>query len=111
HYEYYEGTHRVKQIIDAYVVGSTESFVYDLNGNIIQRYDDATELWKYYLWDEADRLRVVDQQEKLIHHYIYDAGGQRVLKASSYMEAVYENGQLVDSNIQMGNYTSYPSAF
>src|SRR5690606_15956448 len=24
---------------------------------------------------------------------------------------VYENGQLVDSNIQMGNYTSYPSAF
>ncbi len=26
-------------------------------------------------------------------------------------KVVYENGQLVDSNIQMGNYTSYPSAF
>src|SRR5690606_37466509 len=48
---------------------------------------------------------------ELMHNYIYDASGQRVLKASSHMEAVYENGQLVDSNIQMGNYTSYPSAF
>ncbi|WP_291115255.1 RHS repeat domain-containing protein [Flavobacterium sp. UBA6135] len=71
--------------------------------------NDQNNSEKYYLWDESDRLRVaVDKQ---LHHYIYDAGGQRVLKASSSMEALYENGQLVDTSIQMGNYTSYPSAF
>lgn len=26
-------------------------------------------------------------------------------------KSVYENGELIDSNIQMGNYTTYPSAF
>lgn len=110
YYEYYEGTHRVKQIIDGYGA-DTEYFAYDLNGNIIQRYGGVAEVDKAYFWDEADRLRVLYQGEETLHHYIYDAGGQRVLKASSYMEAVYENGQLVDSNIQMDNYTSYPSSF
>jgi len=27
------------------------------------------------------------------------------------MEQVYQNGQLINSNVQIGNYTSYPSAF
>ncbi|UPQ78288.1 hypothetical protein M0M57_11730 [Flavobacterium azooxidireducens] len=107
-YSYFEGTHKLKQI-DNPTNGDFESFNYDQNGNIISRVNQDNNQ-KYYFWDESDRLRVAVERVRL-HHYIYDAGGQRVLKASSSMEDLYENGQLVSSTVQMGNYTSYPSAF
>ncbi|MFN3639567.1 MAG: RHS repeat-associated core domain-containing protein, partial [Flavobacterium sp.] len=107
-YHYFEGTHRVKTIIDG-TTGEEEYFGYDLNGNIRSQIQSSGS-HKYYLWDESDRLRVAIDEPRL-HHYLYDAGGQRVLKASSSMQKLYENGQLVDSSIQMGNYTTYPSAF
>jgi RHS repeat-associated protein len=107
-YTYFEGTHKLKQI-DNPNNGDFESFNYDQNGNIISRVNQNNNQ-KYYFWDESDRLRVAVERLRL-HHYIYDAGGQRVLKASSSMEDLYENGQLVNSTVQMGNYTSYPSAF
>lgn len=107
-YTYFEGTHRVQTLVDG-ITGEEEYFGYDLNGNIRSQIQSSGP-YKYYLWDESDRLRVVIDEPRL-HHYLYDAGGQRVLKASSSMQQLYENGQLVDSSIQMGNYTTYPSAF
>jgi hypothetical protein len=54
-------------------------------------------------WDESNRLRVVyDQNSYQIQHYIYDGAGERILKASSQIETVYENGQ-VDANIPDGS--------
>ena len=48
-----------------------------------------------------------------MQHYIYDASGERVLKASSDMEAVYQNGSLLNNpgSVSINGYTSYPSAF
>ena len=46
-----------------------------------------------------------------MQHSIYDASGERVLKASSHYEQVYENGSLIDPNITFDGYTTYPSAF
>ncbi len=48
-----------------------------------------------------------------MQHYIYDGSGERVLKANSDMEAVYENGELVNTpgTVSINGYTSYPSAF
>lgn len=38
-------------------------------------------------WDESNRLRVVyDQNSYQMQHYIYDAAGERTLKASSKIE-------------------------
>ncbi len=65
-----------------------------------------------YLWDESNRLRVIVQDEKYTQNYFYDAGGERVLKASADYTAVFENGQLqAPANLTINAYTEYPSAF
>jgi RHS repeat-associated protein len=69
-------------------------------------------LYRDLFWDESNRLRVVSDNTAM-QHYIYDASGERVLKANSDMEAVYENGTLVNApgTVSINGYTSYPSAF
>ena len=63
-------------------------------------------------WDESNRLRVVyDQNSYQMQHYIYDAAGERTLKASSKIENVYENGQVESNNTTMGLYTTYVSPY
>jgi RHS repeat-associated protein len=63
-------------------------------------------------WDESNRLRVVyDQNSYQMQHYIYDAAGERTLKASSKIENVYENGQVEANNTTMGLYTTYVSPY
>ena len=65
-----------------------------------------------YLWDESNRLRVIVQDEKYTQNYFYDAGGERVLKASADYTAVFENGQLqAPANLTINAYTEYPSAY
>jgi RHS repeat-associated protein len=107
-YTYYEGTHKVKHINDP-GTGITENFNYDLNGNITKRYDTNGNV-RGLIWDEVNRLRVVDDSQDM-QHYIYDASGERILKAGSAIESVYENGTLVNSNVTFNTYTTYPSAF
>ena len=58
-------------------------------------------------WDESNRLRVVyDQNSYQMQHYIYDAAGERTLKASSKIENVYENGQVESNNARWRGYVS-----
>jgi len=48
-----------------------------------------------------------------LQHYIYDANGERVLKANSDHEETYQNGTLLNApgTVSINGYTSYPSAF
>jgi RHS repeat-associated protein len=47
-----------------------------------------------------------------MQHYIYDAAGERVLKANSEVQEVYQNGTILDqTNVTISSYTTYPSAF
>ena len=46
-----------------------------------------------------------------MQHYLYDASGERVLKASTDSQQVYQNGELISNEVQFGNYTIYPNAF
>lgn len=108
-YSYYGGSHKVKEIIDQNT-GFSENFEYDLNGNLVNKSNSEGGNRKLF-WDESNRLRVIDENDQM-QHYIYDAAGERTLKASSHVEQVYENGQLVNSsNITFSTYTTYPSAF
>lgn len=110
HYEY-QGSHQVKTITDAGASGTIENFDYDANGNLIKKNDNQGNDRQLF-WDESNRLRVVSDTHQALQHYIYDASGERVLKASSDQEAVYENGSLLDpSSVTMNTYTTYPSAF
>ncbi|MBY0486819.1 MAG: hypothetical protein K2P85_06505 [Flavobacteriaceae bacterium] len=108
-YEYLANTHKVKQIKDN-STGDIENFQYDLNGNIIIR--ATSTLHRSFSWDESNRLRVVADNSAM-QHYIYDASGERVLKANSDVEAVYQNGTLINppGTVSINGYTSYPSAF
>jgi len=106
-YKYYEGTHKVEKISDA-LTGQSQYFKYDLNGNTIHHYKPSG-VQNYY-WDEVNRLRVVESDKKM-QHYLYDASGERILKASSGYEDIFENGELVYSEVFLDNYTTYPSGY
>lgn len=71
-----------------------------------------TEIDRSLYWDEVNRLRtVVDNTQNKMHHYLYDASGERIMKGSGGIEAVYQNGSLVHETAWMGNYKMYPSAY
>jgi RHS repeat-associated protein len=108
-YQYYSNTHKVSEIDDASGSGLVEGFKYDLNGNLTDKYDNRGNSRKMY-WDESNRLRVVADHD-FMQHYIYDASGERVLKANTDTEAVYENGTLVTNPLTLNGYTTYPSGY
>ena len=66
---------------------------------------------RFHFWDESNRLRstVVDGG-KLIHN-IYDASGERTLKAHSEYQGVFENGTPTDGGATLSSYTTYPSPY
>ena len=114
-YKYNSDNHQLIGIYDNNT-SDVEEFKYDNNGNIIQKNQTDNALGSTtqnnYLWDESNRLRVIVQDEKYTQNYFYDAGGERVLKASADYTAVFENGQLqAPANLTINAYTEYPSAY
>ncbi len=108
-YKYVDGTHKIEAIIDE-ATQTEKYFSYDLNGNLKYIMNPQEVETKMY-WDESNRLRVLEENH-VMHHYIYDYTGERVLKASSNLEQVYENGTLANqSSIQFNPYTTYPNPF
>lgn len=107
-YEYMPETHKVASITNA-ENSTTENFEYDANGNTI--YNHNQEGFRKMYWDESNRLRVVNDNDHQIQHYIYDGAGERILKASSQIETVYENGQVDANTTTMGLYTTYVSPY
>jgi RHS repeat-associated protein len=108
-YEYYGGTHMLSKITDSYT-SAEQTYKYDKNGNITDMANSGTGSQKNMYWDESNRLRVLDDQHSM-QHYIYDANGERVLKASAQPEQLYNNGVPVDSDLSFDSYTTYPSAY
>ena len=106
-YTYMSGSHKLQSITNQAL--AVENFDYDKNGNIISR-EKAHNLTSLY-WDEANRLRVIAFPQGAMQHNIYDASGERILKAGSQATQVYVNGTLQNNTITMNNYTSYPSGF
>jgi RHS repeat-associated protein len=108
-YSYATNNHMVNRIVNTQnLLEPTEYFTYDRNGNLINRVKGNNRVNLY--WDEANRLRVVSA-ENIMHHYLYDASGERIMKARSLSTQIYINGTLVNNSISMDNYTTYPSGF
>src|SRR5690606_26824073 len=62
-------------------------------------------------WDEANRLRSAVLNGGKMMHYIYDASGERTLKAQTEYQGVFENGIPTDEGSTLNSYTTYPSPF
>ncbi|MES2862780.1 MAG: SpvB/TcaC N-terminal domain-containing protein [Bacteroidota bacterium] len=107
-YEYEQGTHKVTAITNT-ENSTSEYFEYDANGNMLQ--SSNSDGFRKMYWDESNRLRVVNDNNEQLQHYIYDAAGERILKASSQMESVYENGQIDATSTTMGLYTTYVNSY
>jgi len=108
-YKYIDNTHKIEAIIDESTL-IERFFTYDLNGNLIN-IANAQEVETQMFWDESNRLRVLEENG-VMHHYLYDYTGERVLKASSSLEQIYENGTLANqSSVQFNPYTTYASPY
>jgi RHS repeat-associated protein len=104
-YKYYPDTHRVSDVTGT---NGTTSFSYDENGNTTKKVGIG---YTQLLWDESNRLRVI-ADDKSMQHYIYDAAGERVLKANTDIESVDANGMLLDvPNVTVNSYTTYPNPY
>src|SRR5690625_2685502 len=64
-----------------------------------------------YFWDEQNRLRSAVLNGGKMMHYIYDASGERTLKAQTEYQGVFENGIPTDEGSTLNSYTTYPSPF
>ena len=110
-YAYIDGKHQVQSVSDGNS-GNMDNFIYDNNGNLYRKYDNQGNT-RFMFWDESNRLRVVyDTNGNGLQHYIYDASGERVLKANSDIQQTFQNGTLVNPvTVTINNYTTYPSAY
>ena len=86
-----------------------DSYQYDPNGNVVLRTSkEGTE--RRWTWDDADRLRSVEDEQRATHFY-YDASGERVIKSRGNSRVVYVNGkQLAKSGIYE-NFTIYVNPY
>jgi hypothetical protein len=72
----------------------------------------ANQNFTNYIWTEGDRLAAIIENEHTLHHYIYDAAGERTLKASDNVTNITQNGNPAGQlETNMNNYTLYPSPF
>src|SRR5690554_5719692 len=71
----------------------------------------SVEEGREYFWDEANRLRSAVINGVKMMHYIYDASGERTLKAQTEYQGVFENGTPTDEGSTLTVYTTYPSPY
>src|SRR5690606_21215756 len=71
----------------------------------------SVEEGREYFWDEQNRLRSAVLNGGKMMHYIYDASGERTLKAQTEYQGVFENGIPTDEGSTLNSYTTYPSPF
>ena len=101
----YEGTqpHAPSQIGD-------NAYTYDANGNLTSWHGTTNNQRRDILWDEENRIRAIAENGST-HHYMYDASGERVIKATGDGQAIYINGFPMGGSGTVGSYTMYVNPF
>ena len=83
--------------LNALTVGSSEfNYQYDRNGNLVR--ENTT---RHFEWDHSDRMKVFRNQvngsePSVYFHYLYDAGGQRVMKLVRKQGGEFETTVYID---------------
>ena len=88
------------------------SFNYDEAGNINNQFNHINGNDNTIYWDDNNMMRGIVMNDAEMQHYIYDASGERTLKANGVIIQVSNDGQqLVTNEGYLGNYTTYPNGF
>lgn len=90
-----------------------EEFTYNPNGNLVSisfPNNGVSDLYRRLFWSERNNLKALGERG-MLSHYVYDAGGQRVLKSDGVSKKMYVNGNDPKNTTQMGAYTYYPNGF
>jgi RHS repeat-associated protein len=88
----------------------TQTYTYDADGNQTGWADDKTGQRQKMVWDEEDRLRAVSVNGQA-NSYVYDAGGDRVLKGAGSGQTVFVNGDISSASGGVGNFTVYVNPY
>ncbi len=86
------------------------AYTYDANGNATEWRSTKSNQRRQILWDEENRIRAIAENGST-HHYIYDASGERVIKATGDGQAIYINGFPMGGSGTVGNYTMYVNPY
>ena len=86
------------------------AYSYDANGNTTGWQSTKNKQRRDILWDEENRIRALAENGST-HHYMYDASGQRVIKATGDGQTIYINGFPMGGSGTVGNYTMYVNPY
>ena len=92
------------QVLKTWTNAGGKTYNYDANGNTTGYTDDQNANERKMLWDEENRLGAVADNGTM-QHYIYDAGGQRTIKAKGDNQLVNINGVNTGGKGTADNYT------
>lgn len=99
--------HQLEEAVDQ-MSSNTQHFTYNASGSIKQIQDNSQT--QDFFWNEEQLLNAV-QNEKGIHHYIYDHTGERIMKSSVIQSSVYVNDQVVNTIQDLEPYTLYVNPY
>ena len=120
---YYTGTYQYQNTLKPHTVskinyvkpGGVSSMLeltYDLNGNVRSKthtVGNQTSGWHLF-WDEQDRLRGA-LEGGYLQYYVYDAGGERIIKSRGSVQNLTVNGGFVTGMSAVDGYTLYPNGY
>jgi RHS repeat-associated protein len=80
-------TYTVNVVNEVSALSDGTSFIYDDNGNRTQK-TKGTDTWDY-IYDYANRLIKVEENDSTIGEYVYDGDGKRLQKTENSMTSTY----------------------
>jgi hypothetical protein len=86
------------------------TYSYDANGNQSGWDHDKNGTRRHIIWDEENRIMAISDNGRA-QHYIYDASGQRVIKAHGDGTSVTLNGVSMARSGRTGNVTVFVSPY
>ncbi|MFC4686025.1 RHS repeat-associated core domain-containing protein [Epilithonimonas pallida] len=100
---------------------TNEYYTYDANGNMTLVENEASQdpfslpertVKRQLFWDTQNHLKGI-AQDNALHHYVYDAGGERSLKSEGIVRNIFTNGNVGSGRPRttMEPYTYYPNGY
>ena len=86
------------------------TYTYDANGNQTGWQSTKSGQERQILWDEENRIKAIADNGQAFN-YVYDAGGERVLKSNGGGQTVAVNGKKAGSSSSISNYTVYVNPY